>query len=151
MTTPDSTTSGDNPRRRGGCLPLVGGLTALIAGFGVISSMSAEGEHRDDGEVIVEDVIKAGGDETYELAGPARALNLTGEGWLEILARDVGWANNQTPMLTATVRYDEFDTETTCETPRTWMWSSRSEPMDLTFECPSILLLDSITSITVTD
>lgn len=151
MATPDSTTSDDKPRQRGGCLPALGGLAALIVVFVVISSMSGEDEHRDDGEVVVEDVIKDDSDETYELAGPARALNDTGEGWLEIPARDIGWVNNRTPFLTATVRYDEFDMETTCETPRTWIWSSRSEPMDLTFECPSILLLDYITSITVTD
>jgi hypothetical protein len=126
---------------------LVVGMASLVVALALL--VGQDDSHPDDGEVTVSQIRNDDPDDTYQIIGPLRALNDSGEGWLQVDALPVGERTARTPLLTATIHYDDMDISMDCRTPRGWMWSGRTEPTELLSECPSIVFLDSISSVSL--
>lgn len=67
----------------------------------------------------------------------------------EVTARDVGWADNTTPLLSASINYKD-GTTVDCKAFRAWVWGSETEPEDFDLECPEVVDLTGISYISVT-
>lgn len=105
-------------------------------------------------EPVTIKVTKDDNDESYEIQNTAEVSNEEWplkevEGMVVVQARDVGWDDNRTPMLQATVTQGD-DSTVTCETHRSWLWSSQTEYMDLQMRCEGKIDLTDVKVVSVT-
>lgn len=125
---------------------------AVTAVLGVALVGCGEADEPTEPPVTVP-LTRADSDPTYEAANEATISN---EEWpdgtfgqLTVRARDVGWQDNRTPYLTATVTSSTAE-EVSCTMARVWVWSSQTEFMALNMKCDQRLDLASVESVEIT-